>query len=120
MKLFSCKNSLPFTKREGWPAGAAGPEEEALLHTGLFPGLDVQWSLPRGILKLLGTGDSFSLPLSPFLNGSVYNCYSLPAPPLFLGVENLFSSFTGLQIEGNSTPGWKDHAESHPHLVQMT
>lgn len=53
-------------RKDDFKGRALSPESGAANHRGLFPGLGTQ-HLPRWILKLLGTGDSFVISIfSPF------------------------------------------------------
>ena len=57
-----------------------GGRKEATSHMGLFPGPEIEWSLPGCILKLFETNDVPSfLPFSLWTR-SVCNCYSMPVP----------------------------------------
>lgn len=59
-----------------------------------------------GFQNCLGLVTGIFLSFSPYCNGNVCNCYSVPEPPLYLEAENLFSSFTSPQMERNFALKW--------------
>lgn len=92
-KSYFVANLLPFKKKEECPQG----------HRGLFSGLETQRNLSCWIWNFLGTGE-------PFIPSKISLAMGMPilglADHCIWEADNLFPSFTGLQIAKNFVTGW--------------
>lgn len=105
----------PSMREEGWLQGwGHGPRATENSSQALKP----SGVCPVGISALLGFGDSPFLSFCPCCNENVCHGDPGPDPPVYLGADDLSSSFTSSQME-TLLPPEGFYLESHPDLIQM-